>query len=95
MSFQKRSILTSIHYLLTRFKKIGNEINKTMLSISKSKLIKKFIFNNLLSDLFMNFCNFCELFLLIFILLYVLFQSVWIIFLIVAGIIGNNRVFEL
>ncbi len=40
------------------------------------------------SELFMFICNFCELFLLLFILSYVLFQSVWILVLIAAGIVG-------
>lgn len=48
----------------------------------------KFSIKFLSSELFMFICNFCELFLLIFILSYVLFQSVWIILLIAAGIIG-------
>lgn len=62
-------------------KLLSSNDNKTMLRMKK-------ILNYVVSELLMLFCSFCELFLLIFVLLYVFFESVWFILLIVAGILG-------
>ena len=60
--------------------KISNEIKKNM----NFKNNCNFAFK----EVFMFLCNFCELFLLIFILSYVFYESIWFIFLIIAGILG-------
>jgi hypothetical protein len=60
--------------------KISNDIKKNM----NFKNYCNFAFK----ELFMFLCNFCELFLLIFILSYVFYESIWFIFLIIAGILG-------
>lgn len=59
----------------------NNYDNKTMLRLKKC-------LDYVISELFVLFCSFCELFLLIFILLYVFFDSSWFILLIIAGILG-------
>lgn len=60
---------------------ISSNENKSMFKIKQ-------FFNFVISELFILFCSFCELFLLIFILLYVFFESAWFILLIIAGILG-------
>ena len=67
--------------------RILNGVGKLISSSSgmqKVNLIAKYVAR----ELFVVFFSFCELFLLIFILLYVFFESVWFIILIIFGIIG-------
>jgi len=68
---------------LASFCKGGNENNKIIMQIMKVAL-------NFCSgfELLNMLCNFCELFLLIFILAYAFFESLWLLPLIIAGIIG-------
>lgn len=70
--------------LFTSLRIRASNESRIMILAKKTRLF----LNAATSDLFMFICNFCEIFLLLFILAYVLFQSVWILFLIFAGILG-------
>lgn len=71
----------------TSFRVRASNDSRIMILATKTRLY----LNSATSDFFMFICNFCEVFLLLFILSYVLFQSVWILFLIFAGILGKLR----